>query len=177
MAAGEPLLRDASADDAPAIAAMVAGCFDTYRSFAPAGWQPPPLDPDGSNLVRGLAGVGARGRIALAEPPAAVAGFCAWTPARTKEEPRDPIPGLAHLWMLFVAPAHWGSGLAAQLLGWAQAGMAEVEYDCARLWTPTAHARARAFYERQGWRASRREEFSPELDLPVLEYVLDLPPA
>ena len=40
-----------------------------------------------------------------------------FTQAREREEPRPDIPGLAHLWMLFVRPPWWGSGLAAQLNG------------------------------------------------------------
>jgi GNAT superfamily N-acetyltransferase len=173
MATVPTAFREAAPEDAEAIAALVGHCFATYRSFAPAGWEPPDREPMLANLAKRLAGVGVRSRLAFGDAPRA-AGFCAWTPARTEAEPRTPIPGLAHLWMLFVHPDHWGTGLAAELLGWAEAGMSAAAYDAARLWTPTAHDRARAFYARCGWRPSGRAQFGRDLDLSVVEYWLDL---
>jgi GNAT superfamily N-acetyltransferase len=91
-------------------------------------------------------------------------------PARSDDEPREPIAGLAHLWMLFVVPSRWGSGLAPDLLEWAVAGMVAAGYDRARLWTPDGQTRARAFYERRGWGPTGREQFNEELGLRVVEY-------
>jgi hypothetical protein len=52
--------------------------------------------------------------------------------------------------------------------------MAAASYDAARLWTPAGQSRARAFYERHGWHATGRIEFTPGLNLDVVEYRLDL---
>jgi GNAT superfamily N-acetyltransferase len=110
-------------------------------------------------------------RVALADPD--LAGFTGWMPA-SHGRPRRRIPGRAHLWSLFVAPAWWGTGLAADLLAWSVSGMRESGYTEAQLWTPNAHARARAFYEREGWAPSGITRFSPELGLDVILYECDL---
>ena len=69
-------------------------------------------------------------------------------------EPAPGLPGVAHLANLFVDPAWWGTGLAARLHGRAVAAMRERGYRTGRLFTPEAQARARRFYEREGWRAA-----------------------
>jgi hypothetical protein len=46
----------------------------------------------------------------------------------------------------------------------------------ARLYTPSAHVRARRFYERRGWLA-QDELWNPELKLVLAEYRLMLAPA
>jgi GNAT superfamily N-acetyltransferase len=102
------------------------------------------------------------------------AGICGWMPARADPEPPEPIPGLAHLWLLFVMPEHWGSRLASDLLAWAQAGMIDASYDAARLWTPVGQNRARAFYERRRWRPTGRKQFSDDLGLQLVEYRVEL---
>jgi hypothetical protein len=43
----------------------------------------------------------------------------------------------------------------------------------ARLYTPSAHVRARRFYERRGW-SPREELWNPELNLILSEYRLRL---
>jgi GNAT superfamily N-acetyltransferase len=176
-------MRSATDGDAPSIARLVHDCFLTFQSFMGSDWEPPTLDWHTADLEHRLQGVGVRTRMALSSPQAAhdagsdphALAFCGWMPARTDDEAREPVPGLAHLWMLFVGREQWGSGLGAELLGWARTGMLAAGYDAARLWTPTGQARARAFYERRGWCATGRDHFSPELGLPVLEYRLDLP--
>ena len=113
------------------------------------------------------------GRLALAADGTA-AGFAGWMPATIRGAPEERIPGRAHLWTLFVAPAWWGTGLAAALLAWAVEGMRDSGYTGAQLWTPSEHARARRFYEREGWHASGRREPSPELGLDLVLYEREL---
>jgi GNAT superfamily N-acetyltransferase len=170
-------LRPADLDDARTIAVLVHECFSTFRSFAEPGWEPPSVAWNTGDIEHRLGGIGVRTRLALPvadtsllTPEAAAAGFCGWMPALAEDKPRDPVPGLAHLWMLFVAPARWGTGLASDLLEWAVAGMAGAGYDRARLWTPMGQARARAFYERRGWRPTGREVVPEELGLALVEY-------
>lgn len=142
-----------------------------------AEWEGPTLEWSTADIQQRLAGVGVRTRLALAPaatPHPAVAAFCGWMPAMSEGSLREPVPGLAHLWMLFVEQRRWGSGLASDLLEWATAGMLAAGYDAARLWTPTGQARARAFYERRGWRPTGRDVVSAELRLPVVEYRVEL---
>jgi GNAT superfamily N-acetyltransferase len=167
-------MRAATVDDAAAIVRLVDDCFCTYRTFMGTDWEPPMPEDRQADLEERLGGVGVRTRIVVAPSGEGLAAICGWTPARTEEEPRDPVPGLAHLWMLFVDQPHWGSGLASELLDWARRGMAAASYDAARLWTPTGQARARAFYERRGWYATGREQYNPALGLHVVEYRVEL---
>jgi GNAT superfamily N-acetyltransferase len=76
--------------------------------------------------------------------------------------------GGVYLFALFVRPPWWGTGLAA---GLHEAFVAEARargYGDARLHTPAAHARARRFYERRGWRLGAGPESWN--GLPVVEY-------
>ena len=78
-----------------------------------AGVRPAAGHPRGAADPRRARAAVDMGLLALAggEP----AGHVAITQAREREEPRPDIPGLAHLWMLFVRPPWWGSGLATRL--------------------------------------------------------------
>lgn len=86
------------------------------------------------------------------------------------------VPGLAHLWQLFVLPEWWGRGVAALLHDAAIAEMRAQGYRVGRLVTPSPHVRARRFYERRGW-SPVEEEWNDELALMVTEYRLVLRPA
>jgi GNAT superfamily N-acetyltransferase len=161
-------IRIAEAADAPALAETVRQGFEGYREWAPPGWLPPPAP---------LHLIGIRDRLGdagtwclLAEAEGRTAGHVAIHPARTREEPRELLPGLAHLWMLFVREPWWGTGLAAELLARATAEAASRGYRAIRLFTPAAHARARAFYEREGWTVEGDRFFGRELDLDLVEY-------
>jgi GNAT superfamily N-acetyltransferase len=118
--------------------------LETWRAFAPAGWAPPPF---GDHLA------GVRGR--LARPDAwALLAFVNGEPAGHCCALRDDFgdPAAVDLWHLFVRPPWWGTGLAAQLHDAFVARARELGYPRAWLGTPAAHARARRFYERRGWR-------------------------
>ncbi len=91
-------------------------------------------------------------------------------PARTIGEVRAPISGLAHLWHLFVARRWWGTGAAVELHGAAIEEARRAGYREAMLRTPRDNARARAFYEREGWRPSGAELFTHDLHLDLVEY-------
>jgi GNAT superfamily N-acetyltransferase len=75
-------------------------------------------------------------------------------------------PTIAELKRLFVRPEHWGIGLASALLEEAIATAYGAGYRSMRLFTPTDDARARRFYEREGWHAggtSTHDELGVEL--------------
>jgi GNAT superfamily N-acetyltransferase len=161
--------RTATPRDAVAAVTVISEGFGTYREFAPAGWQPPsPLHEEGE-LHERLSRGDVHARLALADN--LVVGFTSWSPALTRTEPREPIPGRSHLGALFVTRAYWGTGLASSLLSWSTDGMRDSGFECGQLYTPRDQARARAFYEREGWTlAPDGAMFSPELDLDLVMY-------
>jgi GNAT superfamily N-acetyltransferase len=152
-------IRRAELADAPALAETVRQGFEGYREWAPPGWDPPPPQ---------LHLIGIRER--LVRPDAwcelALAGGA---PAGHGASLDSGLPGLGHLWMLFVREPWWGSGLAADLLARCVAAAAG-EYAAMRLHTPAGHGRARAFYEREGWRLDGDAWYEPTLGLELVEY-------
>jgi GNAT superfamily N-acetyltransferase len=165
-------IRLATIADATALAETVRLGFEGYRAWAPAGWDPPPPQID---LIRTRESLGQPDVwCAIAEAGGATAGHVAVTSARTREEPRALIPGMAHLWMLFLREPWWGTGLAADLLGRAIAEASARGYRTIRLETPSAHVRARRFYEREGWLMAGEPYYAPALGLEIVEYRRDL---
>lgn len=63
-------------------------------------------------------------------------------------EPRD----LPEITMLYVVPAYWGGVAARQLLAVGTRWIAQEGWSASRLRVVEAQARARRFYEREGWR-------------------------
>jgi GNAT superfamily N-acetyltransferase len=169
-------IRKGQPSDASAVIGLLKAGFDTYREFAPAGWQPP--DP---GLEEELATErflsDSRVWYVVAEDDRGHAGQCGFTPAHTERAMKgDPVPGTAHFWQLFIRPDLWGSGLAGDLHDRAVGEMRARGYSRARLLTPSGQARARAFYERRGWREAPISMSDPvDLNgLPVVEYQLEL---
>jgi GNAT superfamily N-acetyltransferase len=180
-------VREPAEDDVPGIAALVAACDETYREWAPPGWEPP---PPGRELDRW------RGRIAdgswwtrvAAEPGGRIVGLVCFTQAvvqRMLPTPPgrpaapegvltvEPIPGRAHVSAVFTHPDRWREGIAAGLLAIAEAAMRAEGYREVQLWTPR-EAPARRFYEASGWRHDGREQWLAELALPIVAYVKPL---
>jgi RimJ/RimL family protein N-acetyltransferase len=156
-------LRPVTPDDALLLAhALVAG-VETYHTFAPPAFAPPTVQEEAERIAPKLHR--AWGRIAFDGP--VVAGHVVFLPA-------DDAPGVVRLGGLFVTESWWGSGLVTRLLAVAVAEMRAQGYDQARLRTPALHARARRFYEREGWRL--REDVPPDahFGLDLLEYRLPL---
>jgi len=158
-------IREATPDDAPAIRALMLEGFETYVEFAPPGWEPQ-LPPEEAF----------RTRLALESHWCAIAiddegtplGHSAFLDAADSGHPGTE-PGLAHFWQLFVRPSHWGTGLASDLMARAVAAARERGFTTMRLFTPSGQARARRFYEREGF-ALVREFDDDRLGLRVAEY-------
>ena len=165
-------LRAATVEDAETIAETVQIAFASYRAWAGPAYDPPPAALELERIREGLGRPSTWALLALSgEEPA---GHVAITQAREREEPRPDIPGLAHFWMLFVRPPWWGSGLAARLNGLAVEEAAARGYAAMRLHTPAGNLRARAFYEREGWRTDGVAIPEPMLGLDLVEYRRDL---
>jgi GNAT superfamily N-acetyltransferase len=145
---------------------VVAG-FATYGGFAPPGWRA----PDRLALAIALAGrlrdPVVRGWVA--EDGDGVVGHVTYVPA-THARRRSDEPGLAHLGELFVRPARFGTGVAAELLAVAVEDAARRGFSAIRLFTPLHHARARRFYEREGWRAVGGPVDGEPIGLALIEY-------
>ena len=169
----ELAFRTATPADAEHLNDLMTEGFDGYRSFAPEGWEPPSF-ADQLELLRERL---ARDDVwcLLAESDGAVAGHVAFMPARDAVHPVDD-PELCHLWQLFVRPPHWGSGLAAELHSRAVAEAARRGYARMRLFTPAGQARARRFYEREGWSAAGPPFDERHFGFDLVEYRLPLPP-
>lgn len=153
-------VRAITPDDLELLAANVVAGMDTYRSFAPPGWEPPDVEQQMTFMAARLER-GAWGRVAYDGDD--LAGHVLFVAA-------DGHPGLAHIAGLFVTPPWWGSGLAARLLAAAVAEMRAQGYEQARLFTPLLQARARRFYEREGWVVQPGVLPEPGLGLDLVEY-------
>jgi GNAT superfamily N-acetyltransferase len=171
--------RRAGLDDLDAVMADLTSGFASYVSFAQPGWEVPDVVGSREGTAELLGDPDTWALLALIE--AAPVGHVAFFPGRRRNavEPggnwreRDVVPGLAHLWQLFVLPDWWGRGVAPLLHDAAMAEMRARGYDTARLFTPSLHERARRFYERRGWMLFD-EGFNEWLDLGMAEYRLTL---
>ena len=159
-------LRRAGVEDTAAISETLALGFDGYRELAPYGWQPPDVRAP-RELARMRARLGTSATWAMiAEDGGLVAGHAGFFP-------HPGVPGSAHLWALFVRPPWWGTGLATELLGHAVDAAIAQGYRRMRLYTPRDQARARHFYEREGFSATGWEALEEPLGLVLVEYARD----
>ena len=157
-------LRPAQPTEVETLLAITREGFETYREFAPEGWEPPVLTADEVVAIDDVA----TWIVAEDEDGGEVVGHVLLIPASRARSPVDD-PALGHLMQLFVRRSHWGTGVAsalhaAMLEAAPERGFAEI-----RLITPAQHARARRFYEREGWRATTVHEQSA-LGFSVVEY-------
>lgn len=164
-------IRRATLDDVPDLAETARQGFASYAAFLPRGWSPP---------SSGQEAVGIRERLpqawcVIAHDGPEVAGHVAFHAAREPTGDKALIAGLAHLWMLFVREPWWGTGLAGRLLAMAVEEAIAEGYEAMRLSTPAGQARARRFYEREGWATDGEPRFEPMLALDLVEYRRRLP--
>jgi GNAT superfamily N-acetyltransferase len=163
--------RPAELADAEAVGACAAAAFEGYRGFAPPFWRA----PDVASQVAHFRRLFESGRLwsLLAERDGELAGQVSFVPASASPLPSED-PALAHLSGLFVDERWWGSGLARTLHSRVVEEASAREFTRMRLFTPVGQARARRFYEREGWVVG-----SIELDLagglPAIEYQRDIP--
>src|ERR1700712_3966212 len=107
-------IRIAVPDDAIALAGTTRLGFESYREWAPPGWQPPPRTLEIRSIRERLRVRTTWCAMAL-DPAGEPAGHVGITHAAERDRPHVRVPGRAHLWMLFVRPPWWGSGLAGRL--------------------------------------------------------------
>jgi GNAT superfamily N-acetyltransferase len=160
------LRRATIADAESLVGGFIEGVAD-YPSFAPPGWTAPSFDAELKHL---------RGALAdpevcclIAESEGALVGQITILPAARAPHPVAD-PSLAHISNLFVRRDHWGAGLATDLhraaLEVATArGVREL-----RLFVAAGQARARRFYEREGWLPEGDPFDDPVPGLTMIEY-------
>jgi GNAT superfamily N-acetyltransferase len=168
-----PTYRPAAPADAAAIAALACASIRAYTWFAPPGWAGPDEAAErelGEHLAGSL-GQTAWGFVAEDDGLAGVVTLLPATDARI----RDPDPSLVHLWQLFVAEPHWGSGVAVRLHAEALASAVARGFESARLFTPAGQTRSRRFYEREGWATVGDPYFEEPIGFDVVEYRRRLP--
>jgi GNAT superfamily N-acetyltransferase len=158
-------LRPATAADVPTLAETMRQGFDSYRSWVPDGWEPPPADSHAPVIGERLARPGTWCRVA--EQAGAAAGHVALTP---QAEGLPAVEGEGYLWMLFVRAPWWGGGVASCLLARAHEEGRRRGWTSLWLRTPAGQTRARAFYEREGWRRDGAPALEPMLGLELIDY-------
>jgi GNAT superfamily N-acetyltransferase len=91
------------------------------------------------------------------------------------EERGFTIAGHGRLERLYVRPGAWGSGVARALHAAALEALREQGAVSASLWCLVENARARRFYEREGWRLNGEERVVPFPPNPIdVGYSIDL---
>ena len=167
----ETTVRRATPSDAEALARGAVSALADYPEFAPTGWSLPTYEQELDGLAELLAD--AEYHCFLAELGGEVVGQVVVLPAARTARPVDE-PGLAHLRNLFVDRSQWGSGLAAELLRTAVEDARGSGFGAVRLFVAEGQARARRFYEREGWRAVTEPYFDAKPGLSMVEYRLAL---
>jgi GNAT superfamily N-acetyltransferase len=166
-------MRLATASDAGAVAAVIGEGFASYRAWAPADWTPPTVgEGDPERFAKALANPDVW--FLVAESGGSVVGHVALA-LSTHEDPGPPPPGGVFLWQLFVCTARHGHGVASELM---RAALAEAQhrgFSHMRLWTLEGAARARRFYQREGWTMTGRVHRDSDFGLPMVEYSRAIP--
>jgi len=161
------VFRRATVADAGGLAPVLVEGFETFREFSPPDFEPPRVEDAADDLAARLGNPAVW--CLLAESSADVAGYVSLLPAA---EARRPVgdPGLAHLSMLYVRAAWWGTGLAKRLHAAACEAAATQGYAAMRLFTLNHQGPARRFYERAGWVLADGPYFDEERRVSVVEY-------
>jgi GNAT superfamily N-acetyltransferase len=163
--------RSFRAEDAPALAALVRACDETYREWLPAGWTPPEVGEDWAARF-----LEPNRWSLLLEDGGAVVGFASFRQAYEGVPPAASGPvldGVAHVGAVFVAPSHWRRGVASRMLGQAEDTMRSRGFVKAILWTPEG-APAERLYSTLGWERDGRRMWHDWVGVWVVGYAKTL---
>jgi GNAT superfamily N-acetyltransferase len=159
------LRRATIADAEPLALRVIEGVVD-YPSFAPPGWTPPSFEDELKHLREALADPDV---VCLIAPRARWSGQITVLPATHAPHPVEDS-SLAHISNLFVRRDHWGVGVAAQLHRAAVDAAGARGFTELRLFVAAGQARARRFYEREGWLPASDPFDDPIPGLTMIEY-------
>jgi ribosomal protein S18 acetylase RimI-like enzyme len=105
-----------------------------------------------------------------------IVGFSSYGPER--ERARG-FTGRGEVWAFYLLPEVWGSGLADELIEHTETRLRAEGFETAVLWVLKDNPRARAFYEKHGWKTTGiGAEFDEYCDVrvPEVEYRKELAP-
>jgi GNAT superfamily N-acetyltransferase len=165
-------LRRARGADQDAVTKFVLTGIDSYREWAP-GWTPEPPPAERRAALDELFDDDERAWILLALADGEITGVASMA-VTTGADARAPDAGTIYLWQMFVRRDLQGSGLAGALLDRLFAEARRRGYRRIVLWTPTGAARARRFYEREGFEPTGEEDPDSKFGLPLIQYGRDL---
>jgi ribosomal protein S18 acetylase RimI-like enzyme len=162
--------REAEPADIDDLVAVVLAAIDTYRDWRPATWQPPDPARHAAHWRRqfGARMLDSQAQALVAhEPDRRPVGVVGFTQARDADQ--QPVPGVGHIWVLFVTPGCWRRGLGSDLLHGAEAAMRERGYASVILSTPTGSPACR-FYEARGFSRDGRSGWYAPGELALVGY-------
>jgi GNAT superfamily N-acetyltransferase len=160
-------LRRATVADAEPVARGVIEGVEDYPSFAPPGWTAPAFEAELEHSREALADPAVY--CLLAESEGALIGQVTVLPAARAPRPVEDW-SLAHVSNLLVRRDHWGAGLASTLHRAAIETAGERGFTEFRLFVAAGQARARRFYEREGWLPAGDPFDEPIWGLTFIEY-------
>lgn len=164
-------LRPAELADATQMAEIFRAGFESFREWAPETYEPPDDLEGPEEMAQALERDDVWAMVAPADD--GIAAYVAIKPATVERGSEETIPGLGHLWMLFVRQEHWGRGLGKKLLAAATEELRRRGFEEARLVTPSGNERSCALYEGAGWHAVSSAD-EPKMGLRITEYRLKL---
>lgn len=143
-------IRPATVEDAEEIARVhVASWRVAYEGLMPAGYlQSLDVQARAERWRSTLAATDAKARVLVGEAGDGLVGFIAVGACR--DEPTSCILS-GEVTAIYLDPAHWGQGLGRGLLAAGRSSLVDMGFADAILWVLDTNARARAFYEADGW--------------------------
>lgn len=171
---GVPNVRPAKTDDAPALADVhVRAWRAAYRGVMPDEAVDRLTVEERLGLWNTWLAQDAPALVGVADD-GSVAGFAVTGAEHDGAFGRPPLGpserGRGELWVINVAPEHWGRGVGPVLLDAATEQLRRQGYDRAVLWVVEGNGRARRFYEKAGWQADGAELFDPENQVKEVRY-------
>ncbi|MEX0873534.1 MAG: GNAT family N-acetyltransferase [Actinomycetota bacterium] len=138
-------IRPARLNDVEALADVHVAAWNAAR---PAGFESLPVSDRIDQWRNRLESEGKRHSTFVAEIGGSLAGF-----VRVRPTPDDDMDSavVGRLDELYVAEAHWGSGLAHTLMDRGLTFLTESGFSRAVLWVIEEHPRAHAFYAKHSW--------------------------
>ena len=171
MATGGVLVRPATAADAPAITELHAiGWRSGYGEFFPPEVLATEIDGRKTRWTDLAASGRLEEEVIVAADGEDLVGFARVTPS-------DLYSGAAFIHSFYVHPERWGTGVAGELMAAIVEGAAARGRRAIHLTAYRESARARAFYEKSGFRETGRtfeSELSGGVPVTDVEYRLDL---
>jgi GNAT superfamily N-acetyltransferase len=166
-------VRPAVRADIPALTRLVRACDESQRAWAGTDIPIPAMEGEELEWDLRFARTGAWIEVATDAADGAILGVVAFARGQVSRRDRTPVPELAHVSAVFVAPEQWRRGIARTLLSRAEEAMRAKQYTRAQLWTLEGSP-AERLYAALGWTPDgRRDRFTP-MGLPTVAYVKTL---